>query len=324
MTGDSMASDVLYAFNVLYTTDWPVRWFALKREARTAGIALTAGKLWDAALMSRRGWNVYVQLNPTYRDFVGGRAAVRNISHLRFIMLDFDPVGDEKWQAVWERAKRAVDQLRKLLDIPAYTPVTIHSGRGVQLWCELEDPIPLEDRALTGARLKSFLRRFDGIDMAGCSDLARVARLPGSINQKTGKPATLVTSGTGPEPRLRRLIEEQPVDSLVGAMPVGDWVDCLSGASGERSWRDVFVTLTASAQNYILRGVSHGGRHNAAWHTVRLLHERGVSRASAEAAITHGGILSTPSSSVDPEFAAYLTRVLHETYGPRLDAPAQA
>jgi hypothetical protein len=303
---DDVEREVSYAFNLLNSGalgERGVRWFALNPQGqRMGGVARALWQLYDVALTSQRGWSTYVQLNPSLTS--GMRASNHEVSELRFLFFDIDPVGSSEPSGMLAEAlAQASDLLQCTLD-----PWIIDSGRGLQAWQEVPvTALTSESRPRFAAALRQLIRRLPTVDKS-CSDLARVARLTGSINHKTGRMARLVKAGnmlhtTDWRFRLLELGEEEQGALVAPLVEVG-----------EKTWNDVFIGLTATAQNFILRGVKSPGRHHDAHHTLRLLKERGVSKASATEALYHGALLCLPSARVDKEFTVFLKRIIREEY----------
>ncbi len=251
--------------------------------------------------------NIYVAPNPT--SHTGGvRHSAKHVSHWSFFVIDVDPV---KKKFDIKRARNhvmhAFSNMMRDRGFEIYgRPIIIDSGRGSQVWYRLDDVHLYEN--ICGLTLDAIqpdgdnwvttrktARRTNGWWLSeldervgltnGCridtsvSDLPRVMRCPGTINQKTGKKTkfTLWTKRRFPGLAV----------AMVMAVPPGYFLDPEPSeelAPGV-SWQEAYPHLTRTAQNYLLTGQAEPGRHRVMWHTAKKLREVGVSRKEAARAL---------------------------------------
>jgi hypothetical protein len=266
----------------LLSFDGAVQWFATKEEPggrkRTMGGGIySLNEMRDTVRNAQQlGWNLYANANPV---FAGSRRKVKtardDIAKWRYIVMDLDPT---------ENAL--------VPPYPAPWANRIYSGRGYQFWIPIGDVEFNENvtRELAERGMKGWLRKMRvwqaacapgwNIDYS-CSDLARVVRFPGSINQKTGNRATVEriigpTNGVqvGDVLRLAIPLQEKPVVEA----PEKGW-----------SLYSLLPYLNATAKKFILGGgVEAGDRHRSCYATAKSLHELGVSPSTATSMLGFG------------------------------------
>lgn len=267
------------------------------------------------------GCNVYVAPNPTEAT-TGVRHSAADVTHWSWLLLDFDPVcgcpksddpldEDEKCVTCLGQAAplQALDVGLRLLeqwlwfDFHGQPPIIIDSGRGAQAWIRLDDwtlndsgdSLGLDEsidrkvaRKVTGYWLKR-LAEFVGYSH-GCrvdtstSDLPRVMRCPGTVNQKTGRLALFEIASTCRYDGItQRLVDGVPPAAMVD--PV------VEGVVPGQKWTKVFPHLTKTAQDYLKFGQVEPGRHKVMWHTAKKLQELGVTREEAYRALARANAL---------------------------------
>lgn len=302
--------------------DSSLRWFA---RCKPDGVLGGVVKSRQGTLRLLRNLNgradLYWGINPSSKQ-TGVRVSAKDITHWSNILIDVDPV-DPSAQPL-EAAKVYLDRAEGIVNQPL-SPTIIHSGRGVQLLLPLE-PLSLDDslRRRVRAAVGAFLRAVawgsagsappapaldtethqDGgspvlsqrgqtpvygcVVDTSCSDLARVARMPETINLKTGVYAKVVTATCG---------------GKIGAEDVSKSILTLAGRVEDEpttpmiyagSWQSVWHHLTARAQRYILEGSSTPGRHTAAYACARSLRDRGVAADQALPVVASGAKLCDP------------------------------
>lgn len=244
--------------------------------------------------------NLYVGLNPARRS-KKLRIGSRDVSRFQAFLVDIDPIAPESdpMTAMKEVLACAHDLLGE-----EYHPVIVDSGRGIQLWFRSFDPIAVTEETVRGWELAigAFLRQLArGLDERGgcrvdtsCSDLARLARLPGSTNQKSGRLVTILEPGErsrGLGDRLGRF--ECRLDTAQAPH-----------VSGVRTWQRVFHSLTVTARRFITEGVDEPGRHGACYAAAASMKELGVSIESAAQAVRLGSSLCRPMLSEADAFRA--------------------
>jgi len=245
---------------------------------------------------------------------------------------DADPLGTLDEALLWLGKWHNIDFKRR-------PPIIVDSGRGAQAWLRLPDII-VDDKQQEG-RFIGMSALVDGTPMEqptgictrktarksmgywlkqlaehvgtfhGCridtsvSDLPRVMRMPGTTNQKTGRPTKILTPST-------EMYTWLP-STLVELVPPATFTELDPGEVPPGTpWQTVFSKLTMKAQNYLTRGKEEPGRHETLWHTLTKLSECGIDRAQARAAVGYanrilGDELALPSSELD--------RVTEQVYG---------
>ena len=146
---------------------------------RHNGKGRKAGREW-ALLENSFGKNVYLCLNPVPKAQGTRRAKAKDVGRTHALLIDIDP-DDGPPELPLQVAR----------DIHArYGGALIDSGRGAQVWAQLHPKI---DRRRF---LRAVARRFTclGIKIDPTQDPARLARLPGYTNSRTGRRACLIAT----------------------------------------------------------------------------------------------------------------------------------
>lgn len=260
--------------------------------------------------------NVYVAPNPTCSTR-GTRHTAKEVTHWSFFLIDVDPVHEKLCNP-----SRSME--RALMFLGAWTgfdfkktpPIIIDSGRGIQAWVRLDDwelvDKVADDNKTPGVIERSLARRVNGhwlkklneyvgID-DGCridtatSDLPRLMRCPGTMNQKTGKRARFVVPSAAVFTGLAKTLYEQTPSSVF-------WEpEAPQGLSEGARWQEAYPHLTMMAQKYLTQGQSEPGRHKVMWHTAKKLREVGVSRKEAQRALRWAnGLLGKEEALPDEE-----------------------
>lgn len=248
-------------------------WFATKLEGSRKRVMGGGLMSLDQLLGTIRNaehlhWDLYLNANPGKPEQRNKRKLAReDITHWRHVVVDLDPTPD----AVGAPYIGEPDS-----DGGWWDHARIFSGRGYQLWLPLEgweaSRIPPNAERL----MQGYLRYIGSncekwapgwkVDTA-CSDLARVVRCPGSVNQKTGNRAfvekVLQAGRLLPVSWLRRheQMAPEPVQIAVGETA---------------SFLDILPHLNGKTKQFIMYGVEVGERHNACYAACRNLHELGV------------------------------------------------
>lgn len=250
--------------------------YLAKRDRILLGGELPSSAGLRSLLANLPDWNLYAQLNPA-PGFRGLKAATRHVTHLRYLVIDLDPTlpGVDVLPTAWSLA---LEHDATLLD----------SGRGAQVWVHL-DPVPLngpDQRARIERGIGTWLRFLPHpptVDVdTSCSDLARVVRMPDSINQKTGRPARLLRRGS-PIPMFTRLMD-------LGAAPA----ETGSVAKDTAHLGAVIPHLTETAARFLTEGWVTPGRHAAAYAAAASLRDAAVELEWAEAWVSRGGSQCEP------------------------------
>jgi hypothetical protein len=291
-----------------------VVWYFARKDGKNIGdFAENAKELHIAAqAYSKDGYSVYVQMNPTRRRG-GTRSSTKDITHWSWLLLDIDPVEEMPNPAV------ALDAYLERINLTLGTylhPTIVHSGRGVQAWVRLEDlvfddfddgvpdndifyggvpltPISLRRRTARLA-LAHLLRKVakDVGEVAGCrldtscADLPRVMRMPGTINQKTGKMAFIAKVGDENKYVSQDMIKLTPPEAFV--------VREFDPVEGGRKWQDVVSALTLRAANFVRFGTEEPGRHATIYATLMSLRDHGVLEDEARKAVIWGNKATSP------------------------------
>lgn len=305
-----------------------VWYFARKDGANVGDFANSAQELHIATQdYSNDGYNVYIQMNPTRRRG-GTRSSTADITHWSWLLLDIDPVEDYPNPAV------ALDAYVERVNTTLGTylrPTIIHSGRGMQAWVRLEDlvfddidsgvpddsilvagdpPKPISLRRRTARLALSHLLRSVAKnvgEVAGCrldtscSDLPRVMRMPGTINQKTGKMAFIARVGSVNQYVASDMVKATPPEAFV--------VREIDPIEGGRKWQDVVSALTLRAANFIRFGTEEPGRHATIYATLMSLRDHGVLEDEARKAVTWGNNATTP-----PLEESEVERIIKQVY----------
>lgn len=265
-----MNPDLAYAFETLRK---PIRWRALAPQSPVmSGYVNTLDELVNVAAASMRGWDVYIGLNHIPTD---QRPLAKNVCEWEWLLVDLDPadgiiLGPEDVIPV-------LDNIANLIGTEL-APDILHTGNGIHIWLRLE-----QDVLVNAEQAQHCARRFLKLINPGKSrfqvdpstgDLARIARLPGSINQRTGRMAQFIQAGQSKD--------AIPASRIVALSAGHDepTSECEHPES-DGTWRDVWSHLTATAQNFIEHGAFKGERHDRLWHTARKLRELGVGELSA-------------------------------------------
>ncbi len=277
---------------LLGSNGFPPRYFTLRGEHRAGGFINSDRAL--SALLTNTGHNIYVHLNPsTVRPF-SPKASNDDTTEFCNILVDIDPVSPDA-QPLYT-LHGVMDRMESLISGSASSVSIVDSGRGVQVWMHFERT-PLTQGELrssinraTAALLRlvqpeqSFGCRVD----TSCADLARVARLPGSTNQKTGRIATIIHNDYTTFLRLDSLLALDP-----GPPPPPVIPNHIKGAK----LGFVLPYLTFTAASFLTQGASSPGRHARAYAAAASLREVGIDIEQAQEWVALGGRCCDPPLS---------------------------
>lgn len=310
--------------------DSVVRLFARDGDRRDGDFAESAEEIRKFA-RSHKDWNVYVAPNPTCSR-VGVRHSARDVTHWSYLLLDVDPIKRGASPRLF--LSKALWILQRDTGCDLSKAIWVNSGRGVQAWIRLaavllDDVTPTreihsvanDDDSLAISR--SVARRVNGywlkhlneaVGVAyGCrldtsvSDLPRVMRCPGTVNQKTGRRASFIAPSNYIFSSLATL--------LVEGTPAQELVDppAPEGLPAGMSWQEVFPHLTLTAQTYLTFGKSEPGRHKVVWHVAKKLKEVGVGKAEARRALRWGNKLKGKGEELPLEQLEYALSTAYDS-----------
>ena len=228
------------------------------------------------------GWNLYLNANPTVNRPGKKKLSRKDVTHWRYVVIDLDP-GSAALIPPRPGLELGEGDTADCLLNKAHR---IFSGRGYQYWLPIKGALSyLEHPRLMHPWInaESYERGMRGylaelsktsdtwapgwIVDTTCSDLARVVRCPGSMNQKTGR---------------RAVVEHMSQDSTdvrdISRYSVPDTEHWTNGLKLEnpQSLSDILPHLTVTARRFILEGVRSPGRHTACWSTAMTLKSLGV------------------------------------------------
>lgn len=275
-----------------------IRWFAKAPHGNLGGIVRDPAALERVARLSSQGYNCYVTLNPT-NERSCKRINAQDVTKWAFVLLDLDPPP----KATEHEALQVAALVARSLSSHHVHPAVIYTGNGVQLWIRLTPRPPEMAREHSRALVKAVAAILPvgwRIDMT--IDLARIARMPGSINQRTGGMARIVVSG--------EVMDYSDTCALLAAFyePTPP-TQSYDPGDGNREWMDVRDELTLRAKSYIDFGCDRGDRHETCHHAIRTMHERGVSKDSALDAALHGN-----EACVEPLDEREVRQILAQVY----------
>lgn len=303
-----------------------VRWGAIHPTGKIdGGYAKTAAELADFA-EAYAGWNFYVQPNPSAR-IGGTRARTEDITEWRWFIVDLDPIADVVPRTLTEIAHAVQAVMSGYLGhrFDDVWPVVLYSGRGIQIWYPVspwkmlpgeevnftrlgglwqstpgffEDSVTVTTlqttRAITlaqrywlGRIAERVLPKWGYAVDVSVSDLPRLARCPGTFNQKTGHLAVRFND---------------PVGALDGRnflryVPTAVYVERrgeVRTAPDGMPWQAADPFLTRRASAWLLNGEAEPGRHWGASAAARSLAEAGVGYGQIVAALEAGGAKCRP------------------------------
>lgn len=277
----------------------PPRYFTLRGEQRAGGLVTSDGAL--CGLLSNTDHSIYVHLNPSVPRQFSPKASARDITHFTNLLVDIDPVSSDA------EPRRALDATLESLEIliPGSTQASsvVYSGRGFQVWLHFEatDLRSDEDQRHAIHRATTSLL---GLVSAGdfgcrvdssCSDLSRVARMPGSVNQKTKQTSCYIREDYTKLLDLGSLLvfdAGPPVKTDVPKLPPGSPVGF------------VLPHLTLKAATFLTEGSPSPGRHAAAYAAAASLREAGIELETAAEWVVRGGKRCDPPLSPSECIAA--------------------
>jgi hypothetical protein len=232
---------------------------------------------------------LYVHLNPSVARQFSPKANASDVTHFTNLLVDIDPLSADA------EPRKALDAATTALEaiLPGSTEASsvVYSGRGFQVWVHFEKQdlhscpdLRYRVNRATHALLTLVGRRtgsaFDCRVDTSCSDLSRVARLPGSVNQKTGQLASYLREDYTRLLDIGSLLvfdSGPPVRTDAPKLPPGSPVGF------------VLPHLTLKAATFLTEGVDSPGRHASAYAAAASLREAGIELETAAEWVVRGG-----------------------------------
>jgi len=279
----------------------------------------------------KRGYNVYIQMNPT-RKKGAGRVSSADISHWCWFLVDLDPTSERPDLGLAEEFVGYF--MMNYLGLTKLHYHLVNSGRGWQLWFPLKVEYLGEgiDDPKVAVHTQSLPRMFDLYDISedntmllplreaapramsywlnlmkqrleqaapncgvtidtSVSDLPRVMRMPGTLNFKTFREAHVMREAKGVNLGLGH--------KLIHYAPYNVWRndDAATYAMAEGATYHHYLVhpgMKVAARKFITEGETEGGRHKAAAAALLSLKELGCNATEAEAALLWGARLCSP------------------------------
>lgn len=297
-------------------------WFA-KWNRPVGKPELRGGSLYDAnglslAMSKLREMkaDAYIQLNPVAYNFSGKRASIEDVTHYRTLVLDIDPVPDMPTSFFLLNREK----VRPLLGI---MPLQIATGRGWQYWYPVDHPLELNNEIARehAAYMNGKVMSAVTVDSSNGSwkldylpDITRLARMPNTINSKTGRRARwhLPDVDYGP------LLDGKALALWAGPLPPKP-----APAPSRFHWQDALSHLSKTAKTFIMEGVDSKnpeskGRHSATVAAARSLRDANIPYEGALTATLRGAQLCRPPVDADPSYTSVeVVRIVADAYGIR-------
>lgn len=268
-----------------------MKWFA---KHHTDPRRLLGGEgLPDLERLNALGFNTYYHINPSSHAFPLLKGSREHIIAWRHLLIDLDPIGEPvPIELAFDLARetaRGAGIMDDLYDI-------VWSGRGVQLLLRVQ-LVEAEYRPeLIERACMMFLRSIPEPTLwpvkvdTTTYDLARVARVPGSINQRTGRHAEYMGIGSG------FLLDPWGILDLAAAAPEPApstaRVSIPPDINLPRAW--LLAHLNHTAIDFIFYGAEYPSRHRAAYVTALALRDLGVDEERATQVVLSGAARCRP------------------------------
>lgn len=308
------ASTLRTVFELLSAGEHPVHWVAKSPSGHgLVGRQAATPEQLIRHRTDQAGWNFYVSLNPSLPTRY--KPSKNYITHLCCLGLDIDPRPGEQLDI--GATRDSLDAaLMAVTGCPCYT--IYDSGRGMWAWIMLE-PTPLAgqpERDEADQLIKGFTRCIaetcglskHGILDSSCAELSRIARCPGTYNQKTGKEAVFLTDYPLARLPYHALVEIAAPYIIPAPAPQPEL------ALGT-SVMDIAPSLNATSRQFVLLGVAKvdESRHRRLWSTAKNLSELGITPTIAHLVLSAGAGLCRPSLfSDDP---TCVDRIITQIWG---------
>ena len=230
-------------------------------------------------------WDVYACLNPARTT--KGKPTIADITAVRWFMVDVDPLADtvlpnygpvNEWLRNW---------LANELGIDHYAPTTVFTGRGFQLWVPVAHTT---ETMCAHAGIKGLIQQLAtelpaefGVKVDTTSgEISRVARLPGTINSKTGLMAEIVQ-----HPREQHA--ECSLEALDKFAVMQYSVPAQQSLEGG-TYEQIITALSPWSREFVLHGVASSvtSRHGRGYALLQELKNLGVARNFAHQMLISG------------------------------------
>jgi hypothetical protein len=279
---------IIFLEQFLGNDPWPL--VAIKRRGRddfdVKALTLRDGsKRKEIALEwigrhNRARYNVYFAPNRLKR-LLHKKAEKDDVLDAAWLWADLDPPKNATTEEIeaWRLDRRL--QFRKPL--PWHLPVptwVIDSGRGYWLFWRLKTPLPVDGKdGPKTSRIEAYGRVIEQAFLPwadNCRNIERIARLPGTINHKTGWRAGVVDHN----PDAVYALEDFPPPA--GPEPAEPRSDAGAQSTPHQEWPRSEAELPERLLSLIRDGVPEGERSDQFHHVVCWLHDLGWDVAQIE------------------------------------------
>ena len=310
MTPDSQLQQFERVFALL---DSPIHVFS------KSGMGVIGGKIQSPAALQRwvraagRPEDFYVCLNPSAEgSFIKPR--ISDITAFNYWLIDLDPI------SVQPSTAACLLVLQKhLAAMFGFLPYFywLDSGRGRQAWVPVVGPTPaaVGQQCVKGCTAELIRRAGTDLAEAGfrvdeaCAEISHLARLPGTVNTKTGQFAYLAAGQGGEEWLAAADMERFAAPAPPPAPAVVPWDDSVKLTTGQLlGW---WNALTPFNRAFCQQGTDTvvESRHRRATAVARQLRDLGCSPSLAMSWLLDGARWSKP-----PLDTAFIHRLHKETF----------
>lgn len=288
-----------------------IRYFAKKEGLTTGGVIRDSEHLhFLMALFREKGWDAYIQPNPT-RDQLKKRVNAKDVSHYRWFTMDIDPISSTIDPNAFE-----INVPKPLMNLQN-SALYVNTGRGIQVWwraVEIEIHGNAESlRYANACMLKETYLSNKHWKVDFLPDLPRLVRMPGTINSKTGRIASIARWPA----YASELLDPFNAMEWAGDPPPPPEIPILQKAM----WQHALPHLSLLAKTFIMEGVDsknpeNAGRHHAAVAAARSLRDAQIPYDGALVAVLRGAQRCRPALDSDTSFTTYeVMRIVASAYG---------